>query len=213
MKLNIANTVSILNNLTKDSIIRVVMYLQPEIFTNSKLVSASVHFDVKKKKYYTDINPARTINGPLSEYGQLLEPPIREEYDAFIEDCVYLIETSGFKILKRMTSLTSQKSEYIIVYGMDSKPCGSLIFELRISDHPFDATFPEELKDEVVELLKMENVLNESATKAGINFTIEKVTVGLVLNDTWGRAFDRLGHKLDQMRRKVMKELNKKSNT
>lgn len=92
---------------------------------------------------------------------------------------------------------------------MNDDPCGSIVIDLRISDHPLDATFPEELKDEVMELLKIDKVLDNSATKAGINFRIEKITIGLIPNDTWSKAFDRLGNKLDTLRVKIRKQLNR----
>ena len=193
----------------QSNIIYLTIYLRPEIFINSEVVLGSIQWDNIKKKYQTDVNPYRYINGPLSEYGEELEPPIREEYDEFIQDCLWLIDNAGFTIIKQETSQDSKKSEYVIVFGMEDDPCGTLVFDLRISDHPFDATFPEELKDEVIDLLKMDKVLDGSATKAGINFRIEKVTIGAVVNDSWSRAFDRLGNVLDKMRNRVRKQLNR----
>lgn len=191
-----------------ENTIHVTMYLKPEIFMNSGLVTASVNYNNSDKKYHTDINPYASINGPLSNYGELLEPPIKEEYEAFIDDCIFLIEAAGFTIISKKTSTNSTKSRYILMFGMKDNPCGSVIFDLRISDHPFDVSFPEELKDEALEYLKMNKVLDESATKAGINFVVEKVTVGSVKNDTWDRAFGRLDRLLTRMRRRVRKELN-----
>lgn len=192
-----------LYNLSGEYVIHVVMYLRPEIYMNSALVTASVNYDAKSRKYHTDVNPNRRINGPLSDYGQELEPPIKEEYDKFIDDCVWLVEELGFTVIKRFRSTDSEKSEYIILFGIDNQPCGLMVYDLRISDHPLDATFPEEFKDEALEFLEMQKVLNESATKAGINFRVEKVTVGSVANDSWDRAFDRLFNKLKQMKRRI----------
>jgi len=189
------------------NIIRVVMYLRPEIYANSEVITGSVNHDKIKRRYHTDINPYRRINGPLSDYGQELEPPIKEEYEGFIEDCIWLIEEFGFTILKRSTSTDSKKSEYIIVFGLGDTPCGTMIYELRISDHPLDAKFPEELKDEVLELLKMNNVLDGSASKAGINFRVEKITVGSIKDDTWDRSLDRLFNKLKHMKKKIQQQL------
>lgn len=199
----------LLQNIPKENIIHVTVYLRPEIYEDSEVVVSSTVYDSVRKKNTVDINPSRRINGPLSDYGQELEPPIKAEYDEFVEDCAWLVDNSGFTILKRMTSTDSQKSEYIVVFGMKDDPCGSIIFDLRISDHPLDATFPEELKDEVLELLKMNKVLDESATKAGINFRVEQVVIGSVKHDTWARAFDRLGNLLDRMRVRVRKQLNR----
>lgn len=204
-----SNFQAVLNLIPKQNIINVTVYIRPEIYLNSEVVLGSVVYDKVKKAYTTDVNPYRKINGPLSEYGDELEPPIREEYNEFIEDCAWLIDNSGFEIIKRMTSEDSKKSEYIIVFGMKDDPCGSIIFDLRISDHPLDANFPEDLKDEVMDLLQMNKVLDESATKAGINFRIEKVTIGVSKDDTWARAFDRLGTLLDRMRVRVRKQINR----
>lgn len=185
-----------------ENTIHIVMYLHPVIYTNSTVVTGTVN--KVSRTYHTDINPDRVINGPLSKYGEELEPPIREEYNSFIEDCIWLIKEYGFTILKRMTSTSSGKSVYTVVYGIGETPCGSIVYELRISDHPLDGvTIPTEVKNEIVGLLKMQNVLNGSATAAGIDFRIEKVTVGSVINDTWDRAFQRLNNKLKQMKKKI----------
>lgn len=195
-------------DIVRENTIRVVMYLRPEIYANSEVVTGAVHYDSVRRKYQTDVNPYRRINGPLSDYGEELEPPIQDEYNEWIEDCVFLIQEAGFTILQRHRIDDSKKSEYIIVFGIRDTPCGSIIYDLRLSDHPLDATFPEELKEEVLEKLRIEHILDESATKAGINFRVEKVTVGSVKNDTWSRAFDRLGNILDKMRRTIRKRLN-----
>lgn len=209
-----AKTQQLLNsyNLTVDDVIYVVMYLRPEIYLNSSLVTASVNYDSKNRRYHTDVNPSRRINGPLSDYGQELEPPIKEEYDRFIDDCIWLVEELGFTIIKRFRSIDSEKSEYVILFGIDDTPCGSIVYDLRISDHPLDATFPEELKDEALKFLKMKKVLDESATKAGINFRVEKVTVGSVANDSWDRAFDRLFNKLKLMKKRIKTLLKTRRN-
>lgn len=199
----------ILGSIPQENILYVTVYLRPEIYIDSEIVLGSVIYDKIKKSYQTDVNPSRRINGPLSDYGEELEPPIQEEYDEFIDDCAWLIDNSGFTILKRSRSTDSKKSEYIVVFGMKDEPCGAIVFDLRISDHPLDTTFPEELKDEALNLLKMNKVLDESATKAGINFRVEKVTVGKVTDDTWNRAFDRLGNVLDGMRIRVRKQINR----
>lgn len=191
------------NTELSENTIKVIMYLHPNIYANSEVVLGSVNYDPSDKKYHTDVNPNRVINGPLSDYGQELEPPISEEYDSFIEDCDWLIHELGFTIISQHRSTDSKKSEYIVVFGIDDTPCGSIIYELRISDHPFDAKFPEEIKDQVVEYLNMNNVMNGQATKAGIDFSIENVLVGSVKNDTWDKAFQRLYLKLKQLRRRI----------
>lgn len=164
--------------------------------------------DKNKHLYHTDVNPSRRINGPLSDVGEELEPPIREELDHFIEDCRFLIRELGFVIISQNISEDSKKSEYFIVFGMEDEPCGTLVFDLRISDHPLDTTFPESAKDEVLEYLKMNNVLDGTATKAGIDFAVEKVTISSVSEDSWDKAFNRLFNTLKNMRNKVRARLN-----
>lgn len=191
------------SDLVEQNVIYVTMYLHPTIYSDSQFITSSIHYNKNSKKYETDINPYREINGPLSKYGEELEPPIKEEYEGFIKDCKDLIEMSGFTIINSHTSIDSKKSEYIIIFGMEDEPCGKLVYDLRISDHPFDATFPDEFKEEALDYLKMNKVLDESATEAGINFSVEKVTVGSVKHDTWNRAFSRLDNLLDNLRKKV----------
>jgi len=192
---------------TRSNTIHITMYLRPEIYLDSEIVTGSSHYRKVKKKYRNS-EPYRRINGPLSDYGQELEPPIREEYENFIQDCIDAVEDEGFTIIQHYRSEDSNKSEYVLLYGMKDNPCGYLVYDLRISDHPLDATFPEELKDVALEYLKMNNVLDGSASKAGINFRVEKVTVGSVKDDNWGRALERLYAKLDTMRRKIQRTLN-----
>lgn len=198
--------------LNQKSEIHVVMYLRPTIYESSKILSA-VYYDKKTRRYHTDVNPDRIINGPLSEYKQELESPIRDEYNSFIEDCKFLIEETGFTIISQSTSEDSKKSEYFIVFGIDDTPYGKLVYDLRISDHPFDATFPEEAKAEVMEYLKINKVLDGSATEAGIDFSVEKITVGGVRSDTWDRAFTRLYNKLKTMRKRIQVQLNRQNNS
>lgn len=211
MKKEIKSKTSILNSIVQDNIITITMYLHPIIYSDSEIVEEVIEGTIytdRKGKYHTDVNPYREINGPLSEYGEELEPPISDEYNSFVSDCRQLVEAYGFTVIKQYRSEDSKKSEYIIVFGVDNTPYGAVVYDLRISAHPFDATFPEELKDYVLNYLQMNKILDESATKAGINFSIEKVTVGSVKHDTWDRAFNRLDRKLRNMRNSIKKQLN-----
>lgn len=195
------------NFTAQDYVIHIVMYIVPLIYENSEVV-ASVSFDSKNNKYHTDINPFRQINGPLSGPGEPLENPVAEEWECFVDDCKWLIQELGFTIISSSRSDDSQKSEYIIIFGMKDAPCGTLIYELRLSDHPFDATFPEELKDKTLEYLKINKILDGSAHKAGIDFQVEKVTVGTVSNDSWDKSFNRVYMKLRDIRRRIRARLN-----
>lgn len=196
-------------DLTSENTIKVVMYLHPIVYETSEAILGSVSYDSKEHRYHTDINPFRVINGPLSEYGEELQSPIKEEYEEFLNDCLWLIKEVGFTVIKKTRSNDSKKSEYVVVYGIDDTPCGTLIYDLRISDHPFDATFPEELKNEVIEYLNINKILDGSAAKVGIDFQVEKITVGTVKDDTWDRAFYRLYKKLKEIRRKVNVRLHR----
>ncbi|MBR4071069.1 MAG: hypothetical protein IKK26_00760 [Clostridia bacterium] len=194
----------------ESAVIHVVMYLHPLIYENSEVTLGAV---VKTgRRYHTTVNPYRIINRPLSEYGEELENPVKGEYEEFIRDCKFLIKTYGFTIIKEHTSENSKKSEYVVVYGVEGEPCGTLIYEIRISDHPFDATFPEELKDEVVEYLNMHNVMNGEAAKSGIDFQVEKVTVGSVKNDSWDRALNRLAKLLNSKKNNIKRRLKVRDN-
>ena len=42
-------------NLTVEDVIHVVMYLRPEIYMNSALVTASVNYDAKNRRYHQSI--------------------------------------------------------------------------------------------------------------------------------------------------------------
>lgn len=182
--------------------IEVVMYLHPIIYDSSDIFGA-VEFNEGDKRYHTDINPSRVINGPLSGPGEELENPIKEEWDSFIEDCKFIIRETGFTIIESERSQESNKSEYVLMYGIENAPCGTIVFDLRISDHPFDATFPEEYKDKAIEYLKDNKILDGEATQAGIDFQVEKVIVGAVREDSWDRAINRLYDLLKRLRRKI----------
>ncbi len=186
--------------------IQVTMYLQPIFYVNSEVFGA-VSFDPKFRKYSSD-NPSRIIDGPLSGPGEELQPPIRDEWNSFVEDCKSIIKDQGFTIISSTTSETSKKSEYVIMIGIENTLCGRFVFDLRISDHPFSASFPEEAKDEALKYLKMNKILDGSATKAGIDFQVVQVLVGSVKNDSWERALNRLYALLRRLRFKVRSRLN-----
>lgn len=182
--------------------LHVTIYLQP-IFYEDSAIFATVTTITKGREYHTDVNPRRILNGPLSGPGEELGSPLADEWDSFLDDCKFLIEEIGFTIISMERSDTSKKSEYFIVFGLKDRPCGYLVFDLRVSDHPFDATFPEEAKAEVLEYLKINKILTDEAARAGIDFKVESVLVGNVKNDSWDSAFKRLFLKLRGMKRQV----------
>ena len=60
--------------------------------------------------------------------------------------------------------------------------------KLRVSDNPFNATFPEEYKEKVLEYLNENSILDGTATKAGIDFQVEKVVADGVTLAYWSDA-------------------------
>jgi len=185
-----------------NTVIHINMYLQPIFYEDSDIFS-TVTYDDKTRRYNTDTNPTRIMNGPLSGPGEELEAPIKEEWLSFIDDCKYLVKETGFTIINTDVSIDSKKSQYLIIFGIDDTPRGTIVYDLRLSDHAFNATFPQEYKDKAIEYLKMNDILDGSATEKGIDFKVQKVTVGSVKNDTWNRAFNRLYDRLKQMKSKI----------
>ena len=183
--------------------IYIQMFLRP-IFYEDFGIAAAIEFDESTRKRKSDNNPSRIINGPLSGPGEELESDIEYEYNRFIQDCKFLIETPDFTIIHSERSDDSKKSEYILMFGMKDKPCGRIVFDLRISDHALEEYhFPDNFKKLALEYLKMNNVLSGEASEAGIDFQVEKVLVGNVKNDTWDRALNRLFGRLRTLRNKV----------
>lgn len=187
--------------------IKVSIFIEPIFYEDTPLIAS-----VEKigNKWITDNNPSRILNGPLSDNGQELEPPIKDEYERFIRDCKDMIKLSDFTIIDSMRSTVSNKSEYVIFFGMNDEPYGKVVVELRISDHILDKyKFPDEIKQKALEYLKINKILDGSATEANIDFQIEKVVVGGIKNDTWARALTRLGNILDAVRVKIRKAINR----
>lgn len=183
--------------------IHVQMFIRPIFYENSRIAS-SVEFDRDKKKWVSDNNPSRIINGPLSGPGEELGSPISEEYDRFIEDCKFIIEQCGFIIIHSERSDSSNKSEYILMFGMKNKPYGRLVFDFRISDHALkEQHFPDRFKEKAKEYLTMNHILDGTAQEQGIDFQVDKVLVGNVQNDTWNRALNRLAGRLNILKSKV----------
>lgn len=184
-------------------VIHIQMYIKPIFYEDSKIAS-SVKFDKNKKKWVSDNNPSRIINGPLSGPGEELGSPISEEYNRFIDDCKFVIEQFGFIIIHSERSDTSNKSEYVLMFGMKNKPYGKLIFDFRISDHALEKQqFPDNFKEKAKQYLTMNHILNGDAQEQGIDFQVDHVLVGNVINDTWDRALNRLANRLRILKNKV----------
>lgn len=194
-------------NADNTSTINVSIFIEPIFYEDTPLIAS---IEKIGNKWITDNNPSRILNGPLSDSGQELEPPIKDEYERFIRDCKDMIKLSGFTIIDSMRSTVSNKSEYVIFFGMNDAPCGKVVVELRISDHVLDKyEFPPYVQQKALEYLKMNKIIDGSATEANIDFQIEKVVVGGIKNDTWARALVRLSNILDAVRVKIRKAINR----
>lgn len=190
--------------------INITMVIEPMFYENSQ-VFAALLYDLKNKSkpYRTTVNPSRIINGPLSRFGEEIQSPIKEEYEEFIQDCRDLIIDCGFTIIQQTRSQDSNKSEYFIIFGINDRPYGRLVYNFRVSDHPFEGlSFHEEDKSKVIEYMDMNNILNGEATEAGIGFSIKQVLVGSVPDDTWDRALNRAYIQLKRMKNRIIRKMN-----
>ena len=162
--------------------IQVTVYLHPLLYVDSEVFDSAL----------TDVKQNIFINPPLPGLGEELENPIKDEWERFIRDCVFVTKEAGFSIINNEYDSESNKSEAVITYGIGNNPSGTIICNLQISEHPFDATFPEEYKAKVQEYLKESSILNGTARKAGIDFQIEKVIVNDIETESWLNGFTKL---------------------
>ena len=189
-------TVKASSSYTSIPTIHIQMFIKPIFYEDSRIAS-SVEFDKHTKKWVSDNNPSRIINDALFGPGEELGSPISEEYDRFIDDCKFIIKQCGFIIIHSERSDTSNKSEYILMFGMKNKPYGRLVFDFRISDHALKGQqFPDSFKEKAKEYLTMNHILGGSAQEQGIDFQVDHVLVENVHNDTWNKALNRLAGRL-----------------
>ena len=66
------------SNSEEPGTITVSLEIAPVIYED---IMEAVSYDPKNRKYHTDINPDRIINGPLSEKHQILQQPVKDELD------------------------------------------------------------------------------------------------------------------------------------
>ena len=116
----------------------------------------------------------KIINGYLPDFGEELESPIKECWESFIKDCKFVIQEAGFTV-KSINNKELMKPEVVLSYCKDHVVYGTMTVKLRVSDNPFDATFPEAYKEKVLEYLNENSILDGTATKAGMDFQVEKV--------------------------------------
>ena len=129
----------------------------------------------------------KIINGYLPDFGEELESPIKECWASFIKDCRFVIQEAGFTV-KSTNNNELMKPEVVLSYCKDHIVYGSMTVNLRISDDPFDSTFPEVYKENVLEHLNENSILDGTAAKAGIDFQVEKVVVAGMTLALWSDA-------------------------
>lgn len=129
----------------------------------------------------------KIINGYLPDFGEELESPIKECWASFIKDCRFVIQEAGFTV-KSTNNNELMKPEVVLSYCKDHIVYGSMTVNLRISDDPFDSTFPEVYKEKVLEHLNENSILDGTAAKAGIDFQVEKVVVAGMTLAFWSDA-------------------------
>ena len=75
--------------------IQVTVYLHPLLYVDSEVfISAATEMNLNK----TDTNNI-FINPPLPGLGEELENPIKDEWERFIRDCVFVTKEAGFSII------------------------------------------------------------------------------------------------------------------
>ena len=144
--------------------LQVIIYLYPILYEGTKI-----------------------INGYSTYFGEELENPIKERRESIINDCKFVIQEAGFTV-KSINNNELMKPEVVLTYCKDHVVYGSMTVKLRISDDPFDATFPEAYKEKVLEYLNENSILDGTATKAGIDFQVEKVVAAGVTLAFWSDA-------------------------
>lgn len=129
----------------------------------------------------------KIINGYSTYFGEELENPIKECWASFIKDCRFVIQEAGFTV-KSTNNNELIKPEVVLSYCKDHVVYGTMTVKLRVSDNPFNATFPEEYKEKVLEYLNENSILDGTATKAGIDFQVEKVVAAGTTLAFWSDA-------------------------
>lgn len=152
----------------------ITMYLYPNIFLNSEVLS-SFEIDEKAIKTPDYFNTTRYVNGPLEKDSDEWSDPANQWKD-FIKGILNCAEFSKFTQESFKRADDADKSRVEIKLSLKNEIDISIVLELRISDDPFDSTFPEEAKAEVLKSLAIPNVLSPNAGKVGV-FEIEKVIV------------------------------------
>lgn len=183
----------------------VTIELTPELEDGKPVVATITYKDSRRHKYVTDVNPDRIMNGPLSDFDQPLNAQLRAECSEFLADCTRIVQYEGFEIVTQYDSLDSKNSEYsVIVFGVDGKPYGEIIFNIRVSDHYLDnMKVPENVKQQAESDSRVADNSNEY-----IVWSLRNIVVGGVRNDTWQKALDRFTIALNSCRNDVRRKIN-----
>lgn len=144
--------------------LQVIIYLYPILYEGTKI-----------------------INGFSTYFGEELENPIKECWASFIKDCRFVIQEAGFTV-KSTNNNELMKPEVVLSYCKDHVVYGTMTVKLRVSDNPFDATFPEACKEIFLKYLNENSILDGTAAKAGIDFQVEKVVAAGVTLPFWSDA-------------------------
>lgn len=144
--------------------LQVIIYLYPILYEGTKI-----------------------INDFSTYFGEELENPIKECWASFIKDCRFVIQEAGFTV-KSTNNNELMKPEVVLSYCKDHVVYGTMTVKLRVSDNPFDATFPEACKEIFLKYLNENSILDGTAAKAGIDFQVEKVVAAGVTLPFWSDA-------------------------
>jgi hypothetical protein len=173
--------------------INMTIYLYPNIFLNSNVLS-SFEIDEKSIKGSDCFNTTRYVNGPLEKDSDEWSDPANQwkDFIAHILDYATFFKFTQ-ESFKRADD--ANKSRVEIKLSLKNEIDISIVLELRISDDPFDSTFPEEAKEEVLKHLAITNILSPNAGEIGV-FEIEKILVDSEMFRFYLDAVDHLFEKI-----------------
>ena len=173
-----------------DRQISVTMYLRPLLYESSEVFDGMI---IDEKAF--------SRNSPGQGEGEELENPVKEKWEDFIRDIIWFIKEAGFTADHTHQAVDSEKAQCVISLKTGDDSFGSILFEMRISDDPLDPSIPENIKAKITESLKMNSVLDGTATENGIDFQVEKVAV-IIESNCWSDALEHLFNALDGMETK-----------
>jgi len=178
--------------------IQFTVYLHPIIYEDSKVMEG-VEYDKSLFRDMTERIPIKLINEPLSGPGEELGNPITSTWNEYIWECEWYVKETGFTVLSEMRNKDSKIAKHVIEIGFDNKWFGSIVCDLQVSESPLSPVFPEKARDKALEYLRMDRILDGSASAMGIDFQVESVVVNGAVNDSFLRAIDCLDIQLQRM--------------